>query len=139
MDVVVTVPKRLWAEWLTEGDLAAADAARAPAPWAGVMEYGFTIGGGCPRPDMTPGDRVYVVAHGWLRGWAPFAYFDDGERFGGRPGSWAFVRRGDAVACCINEPIRGFQGWRARWWHRDAEVPFPTWRTAGVPQRLELS
>lgn len=138
MDVVVTVPKRLWRDWLTEGDLADADAARVPAAWAGHRVYGFTMGGGCVRPAIVPGDRVYVVAHGWLRGWAPFVGFDDGERFGGRPGSWAFVRHGDAVACTINEPIRGFQGWRKRWWDRDVEVPFAKWRTAGVLEQTAL-
>ena len=95
------------------------------------MEYGFTMGG-ASHPQIVPEERVYIVAHGRLRGYAPFVYFDDGERFGGRPGSWALVRRGQAVACTIPGPVRGFQGWRYRWWKRAVEIPFPDWRTEGV-------
>lgn len=138
MDVVVTVPMRLWSMWLDEGDLAYADDRMEPARWAGEMEYGFTLGGGCARPDIARGERVYVVAYGQLRGWAPFEYFDAGERFGGQPGSFALVRRGRGVACTLDEPIRGFQGWRRRWWDRAAERPFAGWRTEGIPQQLGL-
>lgn len=139
-DVVVTVPMGKWAEWLDEGDLAR-DVAAVPrgswevegAAWEGRMEYGFTMGAGASRPDIGPGERVYVVAHGRLPGWSPFEYFDSAARFGDpRPGSWAIVRRGGAVACTIAAPICGFQGWRRRWWDRDDELAFPDWRTAGV-------
>lgn len=131
LDVVVTVPKGRWSEWLDEGDLAAAEGLLEPVPWEGRLEYGFTFTSGPPR--IEPGARVYVVAHGRLRGYAPLAYIDhDGTRFGGRPGSWALVRRGGAVACTIAEPVRGFQGWRYRWWEREDEIPFPDWRTEGV-------
>jgi hypothetical protein len=43
--------------------------------------------------------------------------------------SWryALVRHGDAVAVTIDEFVRGFRGWRYRWWNRDIETPFPDW------------
>jgi hypothetical protein len=129
-DVVVTVPKRLWSAWLEEGDLPRADG---PTEWLGKYEYGFTFAPGVPRPKCFREDRVYVVAHGLLRGYAPLWYIDDiGERFGGRAGSFALVRRGGAVACTISEPVRGFQSWRYRWWEREVEVSFPNWKTEGI-------
>jgi hypothetical protein len=39
------------------------------------------------------------------------------------------VRHG-AVAVTIPERIHGFRGYRQRWWPREAEQPFPDWRTA---------
>jgi hypothetical protein len=131
-DVVVTVPKRLWAEWLEEGDLAYADDSMHAAGWAGDFEYGFVIGAR-PVPRIEPGERVYIVAHGHVRGYAPLSHIEPSAvRFGGGPGRWALVRRGAAVACTIPEPVRGFQGWRYRWWKRADELPFPDWRTLGV-------
>jgi hypothetical protein len=38
------------------------------------------------------------------------------------------VRKGNAVACTIDEPIPGFRGLRKRWWSRDIEKPFPNWK-----------
>jgi hypothetical protein len=35
-------------------------------------------------------------------------------------------RRGGAVT--LDEPIRGFRGWRYRWWSLESERPFPGWR-----------
>lgn len=29
--------------------------------------------------------------------------------------------------------VIGFQGWRRRWWQRENEIPFPDWKTKGVP------
>lgn len=124
-DVVVTVPKRLWTEWLDEGTLPGEE-------WNGYEEFGFLIHGGT-SPTIAPGERVYVVAHGMLRGYSPLVEIDcDAERFGGRPSQFALVRRAGAVAVTIPEPITGFRGWRYRWWPREAEVPFPDWRTQGV-------
>jgi hypothetical protein len=37
------------------------------------------------------------------------------------------VRKADP----IGEPIRGFQGWRYRWWEREDERPFPEWQVPG--------
>jgi hypothetical protein len=69
------------------------------------------------------GDRVYIVAHGKLRGYAPLTRLEvNGRRL-------AFGREGRAVAVTIEEPVRGFRGWRYRWWNRDAETPFPNWKT----------
>lgn len=132
-DVVVTVPKGLWTIWTHEGDLAYPDTSLAPAEWEGDAEYGFTFGPGMAIPKIEWGERVYVVSHGRLRGYAPLTKISMApERFGGRPGGFALVRRGEGVACTIPEPIRGFQGWRYRHWNREDEIPFPDWQTAGV-------
>jgi hypothetical protein len=116
-DVVVTVPKAIWEDWIAEGD-AAGD------PESGE-EWGFYTGGGTPR--IEPGERVYVVAHGRLRGYAPLTRL---ARAGPRV---VFCRKGGAVAVTIAPPIRGFQGWQYRWWDRKIEIPFPDWKTADVP------
>ncbi len=29
----------------------------------------------------------------------------------------------------LEEPIKGFRGFRYRWWKREDEQPFPEWRT----------
>jgi len=130
-DVVVTVPKALWAEWLEEGDLADG---QEPAEWEAAFEYGMHLATRA-RPKIEPGERVYVVAHGQLRGYAPLvALEEDATRFGGRPDGFALVRRGGAVAVTLADGIRGFQGWRYRWWERSDEIPFPNWRQEdGVP------
>ena len=78
-------------------------------------------------PVIQPGDRVYIVAHGRLRGYAPLRYI---ERYCAlRSDRTCLVRNGDAEALTIAEPIRGFQGWRYRFWNRDDEIPFPEWQT----------
>ena len=111
-DVVVTVPKWFWPEWIAEGDAVG-------EPESGE-EWGFFLGGS--RPDAGPGDRCYIVAHGKLRGFAPIVRVAQTER------GWAICRRGGAVAVTLPEPVPGFRGWRRRWWTRDVEVPFPDWR-----------
>lgn len=125
-DVVVTVPKGLWAEWIAEGDL--------PGSPPGEWESHFWVWGG-RLPLMAPGDRVYVVAHGLLRGFAPLRRIERICEL--RPDVGCLVRNGDAEAVTIPDPIRGFQGWRYRWWDRAAEVPFPDWRTVAVPNRAQ--
>jgi hypothetical protein len=128
MDVVVTVPKALWSEWLDEGDAAPAVGS---ADWSGDYEYGFNLYGGVPG--IVPGERVYIVAHGRLRGYAPLVSVERGAtRFGGSGRGFALVRRGLAVAVTIPEPVRGFQGWRYRWWDRTVELPFPDYQRNGV-------
>lgn len=129
-DVVVTVPKRLWREWLAEGDVAFAGAeiTDGGAPWEGDQEYGFVVS---RNPNILHGERVYIVAHGKLRGYAPLIRIGAGQRFGGGPRSRALIRRGDAVAVTIPEPIPGFRGFRYRWWDREIEIAFPAWRTDG--------
>lgn len=112
-DVLVTCPKAAWNSWIAEGDL--------PGDDETGDEYAFYLGG--PRPTIEPGERVYVCAHGKLRGYAPLTrIIDTGSGF-------ALCRRGGAVACTIDRPITGFRGWRYRDWQRDDEMPFPDWRT----------
>lgn len=125
MDVVMTVPKGRWAEWVEEGDLATGS--MTPAQWEEINEYGMTFGRGGRIPKIEPGELVYIVAHGKLRGYSPLVKIGKGERFGGRIGSNALIRRGGAVAVTIDEEIRGFQGFRYRWWDRAREYPFPNW------------
>ena len=126
-DVVVTVPKGLWTEWLEEGDLAG-------EPWSEEAEYHFWIPRQ-PLPKIEPGERVYIVAHGKVRGYAPLVRIERSCRLA--PNRACLVRRGGAVAvtwACHNGPgwepvtVRGFQGWRYRWWSVNAEQPFDAWR-----------
>jgi hypothetical protein len=39
----------------------------------------------------------------------------------------------------IADPIRGFQGWRNRWWDRADELPFPNWQDVAGAQPALLS
>lgn len=119
-DLVVTVPRDLWLDWIDEGDAVG-------EPETGE-EWGFFCGwanrSACPPAQ--PGDRLYVVSHDRLRGYAPVTRVVNHE------GRWAIGRRGGAVAVTIPDHIVGFRGWRRRWWDRSAEVPFPEWRTADL-------
>jgi len=119
-DLVVTVPKHFWPEWIEEGDAAG------EAPTG--TEWGFYVYG---RPPIQPGERLYIVAHNRLRGYAPVTRVAHagGNRF-------AICRGAGAMAVTIPERIRGFQGFRARWWKRDDEIPFPDWMRADVPTDL---
>ena len=113
-DVVVTVPKWFGLDaWIAEGDPAG-------EPWSG-QEWHFYLGG--PVPNMRPGERVYVVFNGRLRGYAPLVRI---ERYSG--GRYALVRHGGAVAVTVEEKIRGFRGFRYRFWNYADEEPFPEWR-----------
>lgn len=115
-DLVVTVPKWFWPEWIAEGDAAG-------EPETGT-EWGFSLGRN--KPPIKPGERLYIVAHGRLRGYAPVT----GIKL--LAGQWVVCRQGGAVAVTIPETIRGFQGFRRRWWHPENEIPFPVWKTEGV-------
>ncbi len=125
-DVVVTVPKRLWTGWIEEGDAVG-------EPVTGE-EWGFSTWGG--KPNIAPGDRVYIVAHGRLRGYAPLTRLEfspaNGSKNPRARGRVAFGRRGGAVACTLKVPIRGFRGWQYAWFERNVVIPFPDWKTAGV-------
>lgn len=116
-DVVVTVPMSRWGEWIDEGDLPG-------HPWTGFESH-FWIS--APLPKIEPGERVYIVAHGKLRGYSPLITVEQRCRL--RPGMSCLMRRGGAVAVTIPEPIRGFRGWRYRWWSHELERPFFDWRT----------
>ncbi len=116
MNLVVTVPKWFWPEWIAEGDAVG-------EPESGE-EWGFFLGGN--RPPIGPGDRLYIVAHNRLRGYAPVTDLRLTER------GWAICRQGGAVAVTIDEKIRGFQGFRKVWWTSESEKPFPDWKTADV-------
>lgn len=118
-DVVVTVPKPLWLDWIAEGD--AVD-----EPRSGI-EWGFFLGG--PKPAIARGERVYIVSHGRLRGYSPLTRLADTDR------GYALCREGGAVAVTIPDRIPGFRGWRKRWWDRAVEVPFPDWRLCDVEMR----
>lgn len=117
-DVVVTVPKGLWPEWLEEGDLAG-------EPWSEEAEYHFWIRAH-PLPTILPGERVYIVAHGRLRGFAPLVRIEAACKLA--PSRACLVRRNEAVAATLLVPVVGFRGWRYRWWERSSEVSFPNWK-----------
>jgi len=112
-DVVVTVPKWFWPEWIAEGDAVG-------ERWSGE-EWAFYLSGN--RPDIQPTERVYIVAHGKLRGYALLTRIEEIDYK-----KLALIRRGGAVACTIPEAIKGFRGFRYRWWDHSIETPFPEWR-----------
>lgn len=127
-DVVVTVPKAVWWDWLEEGELP-------DEPLNDGSEYHFFLGGGIPN--IEPGERVYIVAHGMVRGYAPLVRIDTRRTHGRELWWWpgalcGLVRHGGAVAMTIPEAVRGFRGFRERWWERDIETPFPDYQTRGV-------
>ena len=111
-DVVVTVPRDQWFNWLAEGDLPG-------QAWTG-NEWAYGLGG--RPPIIHPGERVYIVCRDRLRGYAPLVSIAT------RAYGYAFIRRDGAVAVTIDQRIPGFRGWRRRWWDRDEEKPFPGWR-----------
>ena len=119
MDLVGTCPKTFWEEWLDEGDCAGDTHWGARYCWNTKCTLALKI---------NPGDRFYIVAHGKLRGYATALWklenstCADGYAF-------AIIRGGGAVACTIDEPIKGFRGLRKRWWERKDEKPFPDWKT----------
>lgn len=130
MDIVVTVPKnfthpdapgkRGLAAWIAEGDPAGSE-------WSGV-NWSFTVSG--PKPEVGPGERVYIVCEGRLRGYAPLVTLScDGNPKRRDFNHWELIRGGGAVAVTIPDKVTGFQGWRYRWWDRKDEIPFPDWMT----------
>ncbi|MBW7997487.1 MAG: hypothetical protein FVQ81_13115 [Candidatus Glassbacteria bacterium] len=121
-DLVVTVPKRLWRMWIDEGDC--------PGDPPTGDESSFYVGHR-RRPNIAPGERLYIVCWGRLRGYAPVT------RVVQKRQGWAICREGGAVAVTIRPfhwlaRIKGFRGWRYRWWDICIEVPFPGWKTDEV-------
>ena len=119
-DVVVTVPKTFefkgkvgLAAWIAEGDLPG-------SPWSGLESH-FYMGGNAPH--IAVGERVYIVCDGKLRGYAPLVRVERYSR------GYALVRRGDAIAVTLPAPVKGFQGFRYRWWDHEDEIPFPEWQS----------
>jgi hypothetical protein len=123
MDCVVTVPQRLWLPWLEEGDLPGED-----CPIDSTYGWHFWIRH--PLPKIRPGERVYIVAHGRLRGYSPLIEVEPICTV--RPARACLVRYGNANAVTIPTPIQGFRGWRYRWWAVEEEIPFPAWQTEGI-------
>lgn len=118
-DVVVTVPKNLWASWIAEGDLPGEPVEYESHFWIGHL-----------LPEIRPGERVYIVAWGQLRGYAPLVRIEPHCQL--RPAVACLVRSEGATALTIPQGIAGFRGWRYRWWERQSEQPFPEWQTACV-------
>jgi hypothetical protein len=117
-DLVGTCPKDFWEQWIAEGDAAGEPETGEEWNWETRHSLARTIG---------PGDRLYIVAHGKLRGYAIVTRVtSDADE---RGYSYAIMRRGNAVACTIDESIPGFRGLRVRWWKREDERPFPNWKT----------
>lgn len=114
-DLVVTCPKQRWRDWLREGDAAG-------EPPTGQL-YQWQLSS-WSRPPIERGDRLYMVAHARLRGWAPVVRVE----WCADDHVWLIIRGGGAVACTIDGQVTGFPGWRPRWWPREAEQPFPDWR-----------
>jgi hypothetical protein len=123
-DLVVTVPKSIWAYWVGEGD--SVDAPESGEEWA------FFVGGA--KPPIQAGDRLYIVSWGKVRGYSPVTRVIKREGRG-----WGICRKGGAVACTIEDAVPGFRGYRKRWWDTKDEAPFPKWRTQGVDKKqLEI-
>jgi hypothetical protein len=132
-DVVCTVARDVWLCWLAEGTLPGEE--EAAEPWA--MYYGSGASRRKPSPpkDLQPGDRVYVAAFGFVRGYAPLLRIEPTTN------GYALVRGAGAVAVTPwgergPIPLPGFQGVRYRSWRRDQERPFPDWMTLGLPAKL---
>ena len=117
MDLVGTCPKDFWGEWLAEGDCAGDEYSSWGYHWVTRSRLALKI---------KPGDRFYIVAHGKLRGYATAGVTLSNPDATGH--TFAIVRGGGAVACTIDEPIKGFRGLRKRWWKREDEKPFENWR-----------
>ena len=65
---------------------------------------------------------MYVVHNGRLIGYAPLVSVRATVSSNGRRRT-ELIRAGGAVAVTIPEEIRGFRGFRYRWWDREDEAP----------------
>lgn len=116
----MTLPKKFGLKrWIEEGD-AAGDPPH-PQTLLGERTYWW----GVPSvPKIRSGARVYVVYDGRLIG---YSHLVEIRQWMGKPRAY-LIHGGGAVAVTIDEPIRGFQGYRYRWWDHDQEKPFPDWK-----------
>lgn len=117
MDIVVTVPKQLWLMWINEGNLPG-------QPWNGLLNH-FMIPQGRLPLNLHSGDRLYIVAYGKLRGFSPIVDWE--QQCTLNPFRSCLIRKNDAKAVTIPENIKGFQGWRYRFWNREDEIEFKDW------------
>lgn len=111
-DVVVTLPRGQLKEWIDEGDPAGSE-------WSGTY-WAWGLGNKKPKR-IRPGDRVYVVYQGNLIGYSTLV------KIGWENRRYVLIRANDAMVVTIDEEIKGFQGFRYRWWDRKIEKPFPKW------------
>ena len=114
-DLVGTCPMWFWEEWLAEGDCAGESNTGREYEWQTKHSL---------INQIEPEDRFYVVAHGKLRGYAIVTCV--GVSFND-PDYDAITREGGAIACTINEAIKGFRGLRKVWWGRSQEHLFSDW------------
>lgn len=104
MDIVVPIKAEDWDGWLAEGDLAG-------EPWSGE-EHALTVRS---RPDIEPGERVYILAGGIIRGYAPLLRAE----YAWKRGYWyTYLIRGDGARAMTPMCSRPDQcdcslGWRA--------------------------
>lgn len=115
-DIVVTVPRDKWADWLKqhgEGD----QRGRRRNFHIYDKEQG--------RPPASEGDDIYVVAHGRLRCLLMI------ERIVPLMGGW-LVTASMVRPVTLAGYVPGFKGWRRRWWDTQHELPFDAWRTEAV-------
>ena len=127
-DVILTLPlsfkhmgKRGLEGWIDEGDPAGSE-------WTGNY-WDFTTGG--RKPKIKPGERVYICHAGKLIGYAPLVELVADEK---NKGFYYlnFIRGGDAVAVTIGEEVKGFRGWRYRWWDYEDEIAYPNWHNGFI-------
>ena len=121
MDLVGTCPKTFWKEWLEEGDCAGEPETGHYYAWLSRHRLAHAL---VRIFDHEETYRFYVVAHGKLRGYA----IVEGLDITPVRKDIKIIRKGQAVAVTIPEPIPGFRGLRKRWWDRDDEISFPDWR-----------
>lgn len=132
-DVVVTVAQQDWLGWLAEGTLPGEEAGE---PWAIFYGSGASRRKPSPPKDLQPGDRVYVAAFGFVRGYSPLLRIEPTAH------GYALVRGAGAVAVTPwgehgPLPLLGFQGVRYRSWKGEQERPFPDWMAFGLPAKLK--
>ena len=120
MDIVATVPEQEWEDWLAEGDCAGDVPSGKEHGWKTDLRF---------LPDVEPGDRLYIVSHHRVRGFARVLRVDRTPDENGEGTIW---RGSGAAAVTIPEAVRGFGGIRHRWWDPSDETYFPKWRTEGV-------